>query len=365
MARKHYWQFLVTDEGNPIENAQISIYTAGTEDPVYVYTDEVGAGFSSTAPQTVTSRKGYFEFWIADENEANGYPLSTKFKIAWAAAGVSDGYIDYIDVFSTSWAPVDETDVDPLKNKALSNLLAKGWEDHRQEELPFATPHGLDVVVETNTDGDRNKVISNYQGFLWDTHAKRQYDGSLAAVVNPNEAPVAHGIAYVDETDSNVEKNKLVSNLLAKGWEDHTNNVVIDAHPQYPLADASGTQFTGKITGLSTISADVATTLITKDYVDDMEQVAIIEPSSNPQGRPLGGEWVGGVFYNYWTDIGGGLFKAEFPHGVQTQYPVVVVWESGINEMVSPEKVFRIDVDTTEITLGLDGYHVVRVFGKK
>jgi hypothetical protein len=30
MARKHYWQFLVTDEGNPIENASISIYEAGT-----------------------------------------------------------------------------------------------------------------------------------------------------------------------------------------------------------------------------------------------------------------------------------------------------------------------------------------------
>jgi len=201
MARKHYWQFLVTDEGNPIENAQISIYIAGTEDDVYVYTDEVGVTYSAISPQVNTSLKGYFEFWIADENELNGYPLSTKFKIKWEAAGVSSGYIDYIDVFSTSWAPVDETDTNILKNKAVSNFLAKGWEDHKDSELPGTPVHGLDMVDESDnsssTATDRNKVMSNYQGYLWDTHTRTLWDGSTPTIFPEAAAVTAHGIVPV------------------------------------------------------------------------------------------------------------------------------------------------------------------------
>ena len=241
MARKHYWQFLVTDEGNPIENAQISIYVAGTEDPVYVYNDEVGGTVTNLAPQTVTSRKGFFEFWIADQNEPNGYTLDTKFKIAWSATGVSTGYIDYVDVFSTAWEEVDVTDSNQTRNKAVSNFLAKGWQDHIESELPLVSVHGLDMVNELSTDGNRSKLVSDYMAYMWDYHTKRQWNGTDASVVNPNQAPDVHGILSVDETDTNTDKNRLVSNFLAKGWEDHVANVIADPHPQYMSLNGSDT----------------------------------------------------------------------------------------------------------------------------
>lgn len=242
MARKHYWQFLVTDEGNPIENAQISIYEAGTDDPVWVYTDEVGTAGTSSAPQVVTSRKGYFEFWIADQNEVSGYPLSTKFKIAWAAAGVSTGYIDYVDVFSTSWAPVDETDTDPLKNKAVSNFLAKGWEDHWQEELPDDNPHGLGFVDESdNTNNLRNKVLSNYLGYLWDNHTRTLYDGTIDTIAVGDPSQPAHGIEQGNPApylgyygiSGDTLMNKLTSNDLIYQSDSHVRDTNRDDHTQY------------------------------------------------------------------------------------------------------------------------------------
>jgi hypothetical protein len=100
MARSHYWQFLLNDEGNPIKNADIYIYEAASETPVYIYGSETGGVALNTTPHLVSNSLGYFEFWIADENESNGYPQSNKFKIAWSKPGIASGYIDFIDIFS-------------------------------------------------------------------------------------------------------------------------------------------------------------------------------------------------------------------------------------------------------------------------
>ena len=347
MARKHYWQFLVTEEGNPIENAQISIYTAGTEDPVYIFTDEVGSGSASSAPQTVTSRKGYFEFWIADENETNGYPLSTKFKIAWQAAGVSSGYIDYVDVFSTSWAPVDETDTNTLKNKAVSNFLAKGWEDHKSSMLPGETPHGLDFVVETDTDSDRNKVISNYQAFLWDYHGKRiidPVDGVLKSVTisSPNQLSDMHGIQQTSvvydltpSTNGDEFINKLVSEDFINRWQDHVLNNTED-HTQYPLLTGrpSGRLFSAPM-GYdgSVLETDLST--------DDFITVGMIG------NRQYLEDVVAGDYNPVNTD---GTYTVVITHGLLTLYPSITVYDS-LNEVVQPIKIYSTSNITTEITM--------------
>jgi hypothetical protein len=264
MARKHYWQFLVTDEGNPIENAKITVYIAGTNEVAWVYTAEQGTEGSETSPQITTSLKGYFEFWISDlEDAEHGRDISTKFKIGWVANGVSDGFIDNIDIFSTFINPVDETDSSSeLKNKSLSNFLAWTWEDHRMSALPDRNPHGIFPVeiqgtVESPEDGERNKVFSNYLGRMLDDHARYQWDGSRDTSGESNPYTVlpdrVHGILQVDETDAtlNTDKNKLISNELAKLWTDHANNVPLDPHPQYMMVagddGVNGENFTGLV----------------------------------------------------------------------------------------------------------------------
>ena len=99
MARVHYWQFLLNKEGNPIPDADIYIYESGSETPMYIYTSETGGTASNDTPHIVSNSAGYFEFWIGDENEVNGYGPDVKFKIAWQKFGISSGYIDFVEVF--------------------------------------------------------------------------------------------------------------------------------------------------------------------------------------------------------------------------------------------------------------------------
>jgi hypothetical protein len=271
MARRHYWQFLVTDEGNPIENADITITSAGTDTPVFVYTSESGGAGTATAPQVTTSRKGYFEFWVGDTTEGIGYPYTTKFKIAWYSAGVSAGYIDYVDVFSTSVAEVDLASVDTGRNKAVSNFLAKGWEDHSNSVLytnGVTTIHGmLAMNLSDNTNIDYNRLISNEYAYKWDTHA----DAVMA------DSP--HGISGVDETITEATKNKTVSNTLAYGWEQHRTNTALDEHAQYSLVDGTRKYTAGVGYANGSIVSGVG--------VDDFVTKAYVTAISNPFDQDL------------------------------------------------------------------------------
>lgn len=134
MARLHYYKWLTNQEGQPISNANVYIYLAGTISLVTIYTSETGTVTVDTSPQITTNSLGYFEFWIGDSNDVNGYDRTQKFKIKWSRAGVEESYIDNVSLFSTSIDDVDETDTgssgDSLhKNKLVSNYLAKQWTD--------------------------------------------------------------------------------------------------------------------------------------------------------------------------------------------------------------------------------------------
>ena len=364
MARKHYWQFLVTDEGNPIENAQITVYRAGTTDPVWVYTDEQGTSGSDSNPQITTSLKGYFEFWIADQSDpTHGYELSTKFKVGWIANGVSDGYIDNIDVFSTFIEPVDETSTDELKNKALSNLLAYTWEAHRMASLPADSVHGIDPVdispltgaptpEELQEDGDLNKVYNNYMGRLLDDHARYQWDGTPDNTTLNGALPErVHGIEQVDETQAvpTVDKNKLVSNSLSKSWTDHLSDAT-DPHPQYmPVTGDTGT-YPNNFTGLVGYSSG---TIVNGAGVDDFITKAYVDNHRYSVSLSAIG----------WTDNGDGTYYKTVTHNLGVSYPMVIVWRTfgTPDQVVQPEAIEHINTNSIKITVSTVEEFFVRV----
>jgi len=96
--RVKYWSYLLNDEGQPIENANVYIYEAGTLNSASVFTTEIGGTAVSSAPQVITDSDGYFEFWIADNNETDGYSRSQKFRIKWFKANVAEGDIDNVSI---------------------------------------------------------------------------------------------------------------------------------------------------------------------------------------------------------------------------------------------------------------------------
>lgn len=367
MARKHYWQFLVTDEGNPIENAQISIYIAGTEDPAHVYIDEVGPAVATTAPQVVTSRKGYFEFWVADRQEPNGYALNTKFKLAWSAPGVQTGYIDFIDVFSTSVAEVDETDTNQLKNKAVSNFLAKGWEDHKNSVLyvnGVTSIHGMGPVDESQWDGTiaghtkLNKLVSNVLANNWESHSSTYYNtatnswyytiaGGPVTVANGVGANPGnpHGIEFVNTSSTDTETNKLISNVLANQWHHHRTNTTNGStdHPQFSLLTGARdyTNPVGYSSSTIVLSAG-ANDFITKAYVD-------------------GKSFTKDILVADWTNNGDGTYSYQVVHGLTESFPVVMVWDYVNNTVIQPVSIDKISTSTTEITMTTNIRCVVRI----
>jgi hypothetical protein len=102
MARAHFWQYLTNTEGQPIVAANIGVYNAGGEGSAaaYVFKSETGDDPSNIIPQIVTDSEGYFEFWVADHTEVNGYAAGSKFKITWEKTGsIEPGEINNVDIW--------------------------------------------------------------------------------------------------------------------------------------------------------------------------------------------------------------------------------------------------------------------------
>jgi len=98
MARQHFWYYITNEEGQPVEGAEISLYAAGTTTPMYVYLQETGGSATNTLPQVTSDSEGFFEFWIADSSEVNGYVSGSKFTMVWSKPGeIDDGVVEYID----------------------------------------------------------------------------------------------------------------------------------------------------------------------------------------------------------------------------------------------------------------------------
>lgn len=223
MARVHFWQFLVNEEGQPIENADISVYLSSSVSAANVYDREYGGTPITTVPQTTTDTNGYFEFWIADSDDTTyGYANDTKFKLTWDKTGVAAGSINYVDILPNVNVgfPVDETDTNSTKDKFVSNRLAKGWEDHKNYNLttvdisgnqiypPGPNAHGIVRMIKGQADELENKLIANADSYRWDSH-REWYFSAISSAAGP------HGIEPFDPSDTgNNTFNRLVSNQV-------------------------------------------------------------------------------------------------------------------------------------------------------
>lgn len=102
MARIHFWTYMLNEEGQPLQGAEVTVLLAGTEVPADVYLQEAGGSSTDIAPQCTTNSEGYFEFWIGDVNEIAGYATPQKFKLKWEKIGITSGQIDFIDILPNS-----------------------------------------------------------------------------------------------------------------------------------------------------------------------------------------------------------------------------------------------------------------------
>ena len=170
MARVNFWQYIVDEEGRPLENVNIRFYLSDNptqESDIFTH-PTFGPSTTTSSANIKTDGNGFFQFWIGDEFETlGGYSAAQKFRLTWQRAGILLGSINNIDIFPPLFQ-VDETD---------SN---------------------------SSTAQQKNKTVSNYMAYLWTTHVNSTY----ASTIEP------HSILPVDITKTNTVVNKLVSNSL-------------------------------------------------------------------------------------------------------------------------------------------------------
>lgn len=168
MARYHYWQYIVDEEGTPLDGVEISFKLSGTETFASIFLNPTTGAITTTEnAQLKTDENGFFEFWVGDPWEAEGgYQHTQKFRLQWYKAGIIAGEIDPVDIFPPL-PSVDETatgqDIGEKekKNKLISNALAYKWNSHIDLPVPSASPHDLQPVVVCDLDDEFNKVVSN------------------------------------------------------------------------------------------------------------------------------------------------------------------------------------------------------------
>lgn len=284
-SRSHIWKFLVTDEGIPLEGATVTVTLAGTATPMVIY--DVASGGSPVANSEITTKSnGYFEFWV--DGIADGYGVDQKAKISWVSAGVSEGYIDYVDViFGSSFDVVDVGDTDSTRNKLVSNLLANGWEQHKDFDI---------------TGG-----------------------GSV------------HGIEGVDETDTNTDQTKLVSNNLAKGWEDHKNSLVT----------AGAVHGISSATPYSTwlLAGDTKTKLVSDEFIvrvsDKLDSLPTIVTDAYSVTVSI---------LEDTTIPGPSRYYKNIAHGLDRAYPLIDIWDKTTKVNVSDDYIIE-SVDSNNIKI--------------
>ena len=173
MARIDYWQYLIDKQGNPLQNAEVRVYLAGTLIEANIFLDNTFGSFTqSSVSDLKTDIHGFFQFWIGDEWEVEGgYTVDQQFKLIWQNTIDSiQEEVDDIYVF----APVRPIEIGDsiqgeLDNKDLNRVISNSegfkWNNHVDSIVPSASPHDLEPVVFFNIDTVPNRVVSDKLGY--------------------------------------------------------------------------------------------------------------------------------------------------------------------------------------------------------
>lgn len=343
--RYHFWQFLLNQEGQPINGASVSVFLAGTITPANIFTNETLTNVISVAPQLVTTSNGFFEFWVADEEDSEfGYSRGTKFKLVWERDGVASGTVDYIDVFPLVEGVNEFDNSSTYKNKLISNALTNIFYTHTNHDVVFnGLPiHGLTNVDMTSNDETYNKLVNNFLAKGWQDHMSKNLEdvGITVNIENPHNLQPVN--PYVEEATF----NKVLNNTIAKGWEDHRNYVF------------ESTSLSGSPSGV---------------YAHDLWEV---DPSSDDPkyNKIVSNKTLYDVYERFsnstftqaitaWTDEGGGVYSFNIIHNLNQDYPSVTCWDTTTRKVLPLTEIESIDANEVKITASSNPNALVKIFG--
>jgi len=324
MSRYHWWGFIVNEAGEPIENAEIRVKLAGSEEMANVYYDEFGNSNSadtpalSAGPQLSTLSNGYYEFWIGDISEPYGYRNEQKFKIEWIRIGVAAGEVDYVNVFPLG---------PQIEQMSITNCVSPSTQ--------------------------RNKMISDYYACKWDTHTD-------ATVVLPNNdfSPV-HGLDFVNVNELDTVPNKIINNFYGWQWDHHRLSTVQDYHPSG--GSPHGLEEVNPYDGSSTLRNKVVSNYDLFNLQANIDTLSVVSSAGDAYlqweidqltletDTSRAGWW--NIFGNEWIEDALGVWYVDIAHDMNIWYPFVVVYETLTNQIIMNTNIEYINTNTVRISI--------------
>lgn len=164
--RIHIWHYIIKEDGEPMENADIRLYLSGTTTEANIYLTKNSANYTTCRNADLkTNNDGYVEFWLAGDWESGGHAFTQLFKLEWYKAGTAPGYIEDYNPWPNTliWRDTNSSADRDYRNKFVSDQLANKWLTHVPQIVPSASPHDLQPVdYESGCDDDiYDKVVSN------------------------------------------------------------------------------------------------------------------------------------------------------------------------------------------------------------
>lgn len=258
--RSHKFFYVLNEEGQPIESADISIYQAGTTTALYVYNAETGGTATNSAPQKTTDSNGFFEFWVGDGDDINGYQQTQKLKLLIEKTGVINRTIDYIDI----WSVHDETTEVPTLSAGIYQGTISSWSTsgsyyyhdivhNLNMEYPLIICYNNATDEVFQPDRIEYRDLNTLRIYVTDNSLIINYTiiGNDIALISIEGVIESHDNTYHDENyliDTDVTFNLLNtngivgtgSNQVAQGDHNHTGTYVTSAGITYEALDNNG-----------------------------------------------------------------------------------------------------------------------------
>lgn len=224
MQNVYYVDFGVLDN---TKNKHISSIQANKWE-VHVDTVDGSNPHNVFASNLKSDRTGVANGGIAIVNAINDYALNSSLlwsKVDKTGSSLSDITFRTHGLLDISSNLVDVSSNSSTVDKHISNLLAKGWEDHR---LNVDNPHGV-TAVQIGGDSIVNEINSSSTSnlIIGDRIAKNQIKLSELETYSHSELT---DILTADDTGSDTTKNRHVSDSQAKNWTDHMNTTTGNPH---------------------------------------------------------------------------------------------------------------------------------------
>jgi hypothetical protein len=242
MARIDYWQYLLDNQGNPLEYAEVRVYLAGTLTEANIYLDSTfGSVTKASVEDLKTDKYGFIQFWVGDRWEAEGgYQETQQFKIVWqnTVDGIEE-VIDNLYIF-TPVRPIVTTDSvkgvpsNKDKDKVISNQQGYDWDTHVDLTLPSGSPHGIAPAEKFTYGLLQSRVISNKLGYqMWNlataasTTASASVDVSGAGIYPHTASWTPSGDVYYDTITHGLGNSYPVVELVRSSNNEHIMPVLV------------------------------------------------------------------------------------------------------------------------------------------